>query len=65
MEDVPDPAADRSSPLRQALTTTLLYFFILGDILGAGVYVLVGQVAAESGPGTRRRPAGEDADTRR
>ncbi|MGW8926536.1 APC family permease [Streptomyces rubiginosohelvolus] len=27
----------------------MLYFFILGDVLGAGVYVLVGQVAAESG----------------
>ncbi|WP_433549317.1 APC family permease [Streptomyces sp. CA-294286] len=27
----------------------MLYFFILGDVLGAGVYVLVGQVAADSG----------------
>ncbi|WP_324768922.1 APC family permease [Streptomyces kunmingensis] len=27
----------------------MLYFFILGDVLGAGVYVLVGQVAAKSG----------------
>ncbi|MFD9400231.1 APC family permease [Streptomyces sp. NPDC060011] len=27
----------------------MLYFFILGDVLGAGVYVLVGQVAAASG----------------
>ncbi|MFH9672951.1 APC family permease [Streptomyces sp. NPDC017405] len=35
--------------LKKALTTPLLYFFILGDVLGAGVYVLVGQVAAESG----------------
>ncbi|KAB2588711.1 APC family permease [Streptomyces arboris] len=42
-------AADSSSPLKKALTTPLLYFFILGDVLGAGVYVLVGQVAAESG----------------
>ncbi|WP_260421508.1 APC family permease [Streptomyces candidus] len=31
------------------MTTSLLYFFILGDVLGAGVYVLVGQVAADSG----------------
>ncbi|MEV7991280.1 APC family permease [Streptomyces sp. NPDC086077] len=31
------------------MTTPLLYFFILGDVLGAGVYVLVGQIAAESG----------------
>ncbi|GGQ56905.1 APC family permease [Streptomyces flaveolus] len=41
--DVPGPA------LKRALTTPLLYFFILGDVLGAGVYVLVGQVAADAG----------------
>ncbi|MCK8678321.1 APC family permease [Streptomyces lichenis] len=44
--------APKSTPapgLRRALTTPLLYFFILGDVLGAGVYVLVGQVAAASG----------------
>ncbi|WP_411073065.1 APC family permease [Streptomyces sp. cmx-4-25] len=35
--------------LRRTLTTPLLYFFILGDVLGAGVYVLVGEVAAASG----------------
>ncbi|MEU7723193.1 APC family permease [Streptomyces tibetensis] len=27
----------------------MLYFFILGDVLGAGVYVLIGQVAADAG----------------
>ncbi|WP_069753321.1 APC family permease [Streptomyces sp. EN16] len=43
------PATDSSTPLKRALTTSSLYFFILGDVLGAGVYVLVGQVAAESG----------------
>ncbi|MFI0936847.1 APC family permease [Streptomyces sp. NPDC021019] len=43
------PAPGSSTPLKKALTTSLLYFFILGDVLGAGVYVLVGQVAAESG----------------
>ncbi|MFD4219708.1 APC family permease [Streptomyces griseus] len=43
------PATDSSTPLKKALTTSLLYFFILGDVLGAGVYVLVGQVAAKSG----------------
>ncbi|RKN04948.1 APC family permease [Streptomyces radicis] len=36
-------------PLRKALTTPLLYLFILGDVLGAGVYVLVGQVAGAAG----------------
>ncbi|WBQ08301.1 APC family permease [Kribbella sp. CA-293567] len=35
--------------LKREVTTPLLYLFILGDILGAGVYVLVGEVAAESG----------------
>ncbi|UZI32988.1 APC family permease [Streptomyces sp. VB1] len=43
------PASGSPAPLKKALTTSLLYFFILGDVLGAGVYVLVGQVAAESG----------------
>ncbi|MEU0276575.1 APC family permease [Streptomyces sp. NPDC006307] len=40
---------EQGAPLKRALTTPLLYFFILGDVLGAGVYVLIGQVAAESG----------------
>ncbi|WP_085994895.1 APC family permease [Nocardia exalbida] len=35
--------------LRRAVSTRLLFFFILGDILGAGVYVLVGAIARESG----------------
>jgi amino acid transporter len=42
-------AAPTKTPLKKTLTTSLLYFFILGDVLGAGVYVLVGQVAADSG----------------
>ncbi|WP_440581899.1 APC family permease [Streptomyces flavofungini] len=43
------PADGAPTALKKALTTPLLYFFILGDVLGAGVYVLVGQVAADSG----------------
>ncbi len=35
--------------LNRAVTTPLLFLFILGDILGAGVYVLVGEVASEAG----------------
>ncbi|MFD3426903.1 APC family permease [Nocardia fluminea] len=35
--------------LKRAVTTPLLFFFILGDVLGAGVYVLVGNIARESG----------------
>jgi APA family basic amino acid/polyamine antiporter len=46
----PGGAPEGGTPaLKKALTTPLLYFFILGDVLGAGVYVLVGQIAAESG----------------
>ncbi|MFD5102617.1 APC family permease [Streptomyces albidochromogenes] len=43
------PTAPPGPALKQTLTTGLLYFFILGDVLGAGVYVLVGEVAADSG----------------
>ncbi|WP_062998731.1 APC family permease [Nocardia mikamii] len=35
--------------LKRAVSTPLLYFFILGDVLGAGVYVLIGSVAQASG----------------
>lgn len=35
--------------LRRSVTTTGLFFFILGDVLGAGVYVLAGTVAGLSG----------------
>ncbi|MEU6394071.1 APC family permease [Streptomyces sp. NPDC046939] len=44
-----DAGARQGGGLKKRLTTSLLYFFILGDVLGAGVYVLVGQVAAKSG----------------
>ncbi|MFC8045627.1 APC family permease [Nocardia sp. NPDC057353] len=35
--------------LNRVVGTRLLYFFILGDVLGAGVYVLIGQIAGRSG----------------
>ncbi|MGW5053685.1 APC family permease [Actinokineospora sp. NPDC004072] len=38
-----------SVPLRRAISTPLLFTFILGDILGAGVYVLIGEVTGASG----------------
>ncbi|MFG2569080.1 APC family permease, partial [Streptomyces sp. NPDC048567] len=40
---------DAPTSLKKELTTWLLYFFILGDVLGAGVYVLIGEVAADAG----------------
>lgn len=36
-------------PLRRAVSGRLLYVFILGDVLGAGVYALVGEMAGEVG----------------
>ncbi|PVE17006.1 APC family permease [Arthrobacter sp. Bz4] len=43
--------AQQSAPskLKQGITGPLLYLFILGDVLGAGIYVLVGVVAGEAG----------------
>lgn len=35
--------------LKRAVTTPALFLFILGDVLGAGVYVLVGAVASAAG----------------
>jgi APA family basic amino acid/polyamine antiporter len=40
---------EREGPLRRAITRRMLFFFILGDILGAGIYALVGAVAGEVG----------------
>ncbi|WP_236831793.1 APC family permease [Blastococcus sp. KM273128] len=35
--------------LRRAISGRLLYVFILGDVLGAGIYALVGEIAGEVG----------------
>ena len=35
--------------LNRVITRPMLTFFILGDILGAGIYALTGQVAADVG----------------
>jgi APA family basic amino acid/polyamine antiporter len=41
--------AVEEGPLRRAISRKMLFFFILGDILGAGIYALVGVVAGEVG----------------
>jgi basic amino acid/polyamine antiporter, APA family len=43
------PTDQPDTRLRRAVTGRLLFLFILGDVLGAGVYALAGQVAAEVG----------------
>ncbi len=40
---------DRSTKLKRGITTLLLFFFIVGDTLGAGIYTLVGTMAADVG----------------
>ena len=46
--------ADSANPTRLArvITGPLLFLFILGDVLGAGVYALVGVIASEVGGAT-------------
>ena len=43
------PAPDREGPLRRVISRRMLLFFILGDVLGAGIYALVGEVGGEVG----------------
>ena len=43
-------AADEvATPLRRGISRPVLLFFIVGDILGGGIYALVGEVGAEVG----------------
>jgi len=48
----PDASTDRGeapTKLRRAITGPLLYAFILGDVLGAGIYALMGVLAGKVG----------------
>ncbi|HJC69902.1 MAG TPA: spore germination protein, partial [Candidatus Brachybacterium intestinipullorum] len=45
-----DPSTGSDQPeLKKAITPKLLLLFIVGDILGTGVYSLTGKVAGEVG----------------
>ena len=37
------------TPLKRAIGAKLLLVFVIGDVLGAGIYALVGEVSAEVG----------------
>src|SRR5690554_3900013 len=43
----PDQDRDGDTRLKRSVTGRLLFLFILGDVLGAGVYALVGEIAGE------------------
>ncbi|WP_392507379.1 APC family permease [Naumannella halotolerans] len=40
---------ETNTKLKRSITTLLLFFFIVGDTLGAGIYTLVGTMAADVG----------------
>jgi APA family basic amino acid/polyamine antiporter len=42
-------AGSQGTALKRAISGKLLYVFILGDVLGAGIYALVGEIAGEVG----------------
>lgn len=46
-----EKTADGAEPvkLNRTITTSLLFFYVLGDVLGSGVYVLIGSVAGAVG----------------
>ncbi|TKI64171.1 APC family permease [Nocardioides jishulii] len=46
-----EKTADGDEPvkLNRTITTSLLFFYVLGDVLGSGVYVLIGSVAGAVG----------------
>ena len=41
--------AERSEDLARAITAPLLFFYVLGDVLGSGIYALVGTMAGQVG----------------
>src|SRR5215218_9994934 len=40
-----------STPLRPAITRPMLTVFVIGDVLGAGIYALAGELAGKVGGG--------------
>ena len=44
-----DPRTEPSTELRRAISGRMLLFFIIGDVLGAGIYALVGEVGGRIG----------------
>ncbi|HWC07638.1 MAG TPA: APC family permease [Solirubrobacterales bacterium] len=49
MDRPPEQAGSNDAGLKRVVSRPLLVFFILGDILGGGIYALVGEVGGEVG----------------
>ena len=47
--EVDENIPGRESELKRSITGRLLYFYVLGDVLGSGIYVLIGLVAGAVG----------------
>ncbi|HVL95656.1 MAG TPA: APC family permease [Solirubrobacteraceae bacterium] len=43
------PAGAPDTPLRRAISSRMLLLFVIGDVLGAGIYALVGEVGGRVG----------------
>ena len=46
---IPGPAEHQPEELDRAITARLLFFYVLGDVLGSGIYALVGVMAGQVG----------------
>ncbi len=44
-----EPGGQGEGRLSKTITGRLLFFYVLGDVLGSGVYVLIGTLAGEVG----------------
>lgn len=48
-EASPPPEASGDGPLERVISRRMLTVFVIGDVLGAGIYALVGEVGARTG----------------
>lgn len=49
MSQTETTSSDSPTQLKRDISGKMLYLFILGDVLGAGIYALIGQIAGEVG----------------
>ncbi|MGK2956007.1 MAG: APC family permease [Solirubrobacterales bacterium] len=48
-EEAVEYEATTDTPLNQTISRRMLMFFVIGDVLGAGIYALVGEVGGKTG----------------